>query len=140
MSETTATPERPVGAADPSTEEWWTATSEGRLTVQRCNGCGHAQLYPRALCTACESTDLELVDAAGTATVHSCTVVHRTPHPFFDPPYVVALVRLAEGPTLMTNVVGCDPADVHIDQAVRVVWEDLPDGRRLPLFTPAEES
>jgi hypothetical protein len=53
---------------------------------------------------------------------------------------VVALVRLAEGPTLMTNVVGCDPADVHIDQAVRVVWEDLPDGRRLPLFTPAEES
>ena len=50
-------------------------------------------------------------------------------------PYVVALVALDEGPTMMTNLVDCDPNAVSIGQRVRVVFE-----RRgevvLPQFTP----
>lgn len=133
------TPARPVAPPDNVTESWWAATSEGRLTVQGCRACGASQLYPRPLCATCGGTDLELVDATGRATVHSLTVVHRAPHPAFTPPYVVALVHLEEGPTMMTNVVGCDPADVHIGQTVEVTWHDLDDGRRLPLFTPTEK-
>ena len=133
---TSPQPSRPVAAPDNVTAGWWAATSERRLTVQRCRACGGAQLYPRPLCTSCGGTDLELVGATGRGTVHSMTVVHRAPHPAFTPPYVVALVRLDEGPTMMTNVVGCDPAAVHIDQRVEVTWHDLDDGRRLPLFTP----
>jgi hypothetical protein len=34
-------------------------------------------------------------------------------------------------------VVGCAPEDVACDMRVVVSWEDLPDGRRLPLFVPA---
>jgi uncharacterized OB-fold protein len=128
-----------VAPAEAVSQGWWAATSEGRLTVQRCRTCGQSQLYPRVLCTACSGTDLELVDASGRATVHSMTVVHRAPHPAFTPPYVVALVRLDEGPTMMSNVVGCEPTDVHIGQALQVTWHELDDGRRLPLFTPAEE-
>ena len=41
------------------------------------------------------------------------------------------------GLRLMTNVVGCDPDDVVCDMAVKVTWEDLDDGRALPLFEPA---
>lgn len=140
VSTTPSTPARPIAPADPLTEAWWAATSDGRLTVQRCRSCGAAQLYPRALCTSCAGTDLELADATGRAVVHSVTVVHRSPHPAFTAPYAVALVRLDEGPVMMTNVVGCDPFDVRIGQVVQVTWEDLDDGRRLPLFTPAEEA
>lgn len=127
---------RPVSPTDHVTEPWWDATRERRLVVQRCASCGHHQHYPRALCTECASTDLTFVPASGNGTVYSCTVVHRSPHPAFEPPYTVALVRLEEGPVLLTNVTGCAPDEVRCDMPVSVTWEDLPDGRRLPVFRP----
>lgn len=127
---------RPISPADPVTEPWWNATREERFTVQRCNACGHHQHYPRALCAACHSTDLDFVDSSGRGIVYAYTVVQRSPHPAFEAPYVVALVRLDEGPVLMSNIVGCAPDDVRCDMPVTITWEDLPDGRRLPLFTP----
>jgi hypothetical protein len=42
-------------------------------------------------------------------------------------------VQLEEGPRLLTNIVG---GEVACDDPVSVDWEDLPDGRRLPLFRP----
>lgn len=129
---------RPVASPDPLTQPWWDATREGRLLVQRCRRCGHFQHYPRALCTSCTSIDLDYAEATGRGVVYSFTVLHRSPHPAFEPPYVVALVRLEEGPVVLTNIVGCSPDDVVCDMQVRVDWEKLPDGRRLPVFTPSK--
>lgn len=126
---------RPVAAPDAVTEPWWDATREGRLTVQRCTACGSTQLYPRAICTTCGSLDLELMDASGRGTVYSYTLVRRAPHPAFEPPYLVALVRLAEGPVVLSNLVGVEPGEAGCDMPVRLQWEALPDGRKLPLFT-----
>lgn len=125
-------PERPVAPADSMTQAWWDATRERRLVVQRCTACDHAQHYPRALCTACGSTDLTYRDASGRGTVYSFTIVRRAPHPAFTPPYVVALVRLDEGPVLLTNIVG--GGEPRCDARVRVRWEDFADGRRVPVF------
>jgi uncharacterized OB-fold protein len=69
--------------------------------------------------------------------VHSFTVVHRAPSPDFEVPYVVALVRLEEGPSLLTNIVGCAPEDVRCEQPVTAAWRDGADGRRVVVFTPA---
>jgi uncharacterized protein len=124
---------RPIAAPDPATAGWWQATSERRLLVQRCEGCGHAQHYPRSICTGCGAPDPSWVESAGRGEVHSFTVVHRSPHPAFEAPYTVALVRLDEGPVLLTNIVD---GEVRCGTRVRVTWEDLPDGRKLPLFTP----
>jgi acetyl-CoA acetyltransferase len=57
--------------------------------------------------------------------------------PGFDPPYVVANVALGEDPTvhLTTNVVGCEPGEVHIGQEVMVRFEQQSDVW-LPLFEP----
>lgn len=128
---------RPIAEPDSLTEPWWEATKQERLLLQRCTSCGNHQHYPRNLCTACSSTDLEYVPSGGRGEVYSFTVIHRSPNPAFDPPYVVALVRLNEGPVLLTNIVGIPPKDVRCDMRVRVVWEPLPDGRKLPVFTPA---
>jgi uncharacterized OB-fold protein len=127
---------RPIADPDPVTQPWWDATRDERLVVQRCDACGTHQHYPRALCTACASTELSFVEASGRAVVHSFTVVHRAPHDAFEPPYVVAIVELEEGPRMLTNIVGCEPSDVGCDMTVRVAWEPLPDGRKLPVFRP----
>src|SRR4051794_8374783 len=57
------------------------------------------------------------------------------------PPYVVANVALAEDARvrLTTNVVGCDPDEVHIGQQVQVRFEQQ-DDVWLPLFEPTGES
>jgi uncharacterized OB-fold protein len=129
-------PEIPV---DEVTAPWWEATREERLTVQRCLACGRLQHYPRALCTGCGGTDLDFTDVSGLGTVDSFTVVHRAPRPGLDVPYVVARVRLAEGPLLLTNLVDADPGSWRCDAPVKVAWRPLPDGRRLPVFTPADK-
>ena len=118
---------------DEVTGPWWEAIRERRLTVQRCRECGHRQHYPRALCTGCGGDDLDLVDVSGRGTVDSFTVVHRAPG--LTTPYVVARVRLAEGPVMLTNLVGADPDDWACDAPVHVDWRPLPDGRHLPVFT-----
>jgi acetyl-CoA acetyltransferase len=57
--------------------------------------------------------------------------------PGFDPPYVIANVALAEDPTvrLTTNIIGCEPREVHIGQQVAVLFEQHGDVW-LPLFEP----
>ena len=64
---------------------------------------------------------------------------HKPRIPGFNPPYVVAIVELEEQPglRLTTNVVGCEPEDVEIGMAVKVVFEDVGDDVFLPLFEPA---
>ena len=130
-------PGRPIPPTTPETIEWWDATRSCRLLVQHCRECDLHQLYPRSLCRSCGSLELEFRDAAGTGIVYSHTTVEKSPDTtLFTPPYAVALVDLVEGPRLLTNVVGIEPTLIRCGDAVTVVWEPLPDGRQLPLFTP----
>ena len=122
---------------DADSEGWWEATRERRLVVQRCDRCGHRQHYQRMLCVACGRTHLSFVEASGKGTVYSFTVVYRSPSAAFTPPYVIALVRLAEGPLLLTRIVDCESALVACDLPVELRWQRLEDGRHLPVFTLA---
>src|SRR3546814_11726026 len=56
-----------------------------------------------------------------------------------DPPYTLAYVTLAEGPTMMTNIVDADPAALAIGQPVRIVWRAAEDGTPVPCFTPVDQ-
>lgn len=55
-------------------------------------------------------------------------------------PYAVALVDLEEGARMMSNIVGCEPSEVRVGMPVVITWEELSDGRHLPLFEPLPES
>lgn len=130
-----------VPPADEVTAPWWEATREHRLVLQTCEPCGAVQHPPRAVCIRCGRTDrLGWRDAAGTGTVDSFTVVHRAPRPELEVPYVVARVRLTEGPLTLTRLEGRDPDDWGIDDPVRVEWIDLTDGRALPVFRHDDRS
>lgn len=132
-----------VPPADENSSAYWAAAAERRLTVQSCTACGHVQHPPRALCTGCGAmAHLAQIDAAGTGTVDTFTVVHRPPRPELTAPYTLARVRLAEGPVVLTRLEPPVPARPdetgwRIGDPVRVAWVDLPDGRALPYFTPS---
>jgi hypothetical protein len=78
------------------------------------------------------------VRSAGRGTVYSFTVTHQNQAPGFREtlPYVLAVVELAEGPRLMTNVVECAPDAVRIGMAVEVVFDDVTPEVTLPTFRP----
>jgi uncharacterized OB-fold protein len=104
-----------TGKAPPAptleTRPYWDGCKRHEPRIQRCGACGHYQFYPRIYCAQCFSDRVEWVTASGRATVLSFTVVRRPVSPAFAPdvPYVVALVTLDEGPSMMTNIIGCLP-------------------------------
>jgi uncharacterized OB-fold protein len=63
--------------------------------------------------------------------VYSYSVFRRAPIP-----YAIAYVTLAEGPTMMTNLVDCDLDAIRIGQAVRVSFKATEDGPPVPMFAP----
>ncbi len=132
-----ATPPLPRPYQD--TAAYWEAAREHRFIIQQCTDCGEHQFYPHGVCSHCLSSALEWREASGAGEVYSFSVNHRAPHPGFadDLPFVPAVVTLAEGPRMMTNIVGCDPDSVEIGMAVEVVFDDITEAVTLPKFRPA---
>ena len=121
------------------TAAYWEAAKAHRFLIQKCKTCGESQFYPRGVCSHCLSSDLEWYKPSGKATVYSYSVNHRAPHPGFQgkTPFVLAIVELAEGPRMMTNIVDCDPESVRIGMPVTVCFDDVTDEVTLPMFKPA---
>ena len=115
----------------PETLAYWQAADEGRLLVKRCQSCGQVHHYPRDICPHCLSADTVWQDAAGTGTVYSFSTMGTG-----EAAYTLAFVTLDEGVTVMTNLVDCDPATVHIGDKVRVVFQPSQGGHAVPMFTP----
>ena len=130
----------PLPVPTPETRPFWEAARRHELCVQRCRACGNHFFYPRAACPHCLADDLEWRRVSGRGTLHTFTVVHRGQRGFPLPaPYVIAIVELAEGPRLMTNLIGIepDPAKIRIGLPVEVVFEDVSAEIALPRFRPA---
>lgn len=95
-----------AATSTPDTAPYWEALAASAAPiVQHCTMCGQYQFYPTSVCSHCQARTLEFVPAAGTGTVMSWTHVRRAPNAEFRPevPYVDALVRLDEGPIVMTR-------------------------------------
>lgn len=131
-------PAKPAPVPTPETAEYWAGAARQELLIQRCKACGRHQFYPRVLCTSCSSRDVEWVRAKGTATVRSFTVVRRPVSEAYaaEVPYIVALVALDEGPTMMTNIIGCAPENARVGMRVSVRFEDWTESITVPKFTP----
>ena len=90
------------------------------------------------ICPDCHSSQTAWIEAGGKGTVYTYAVYRRAFHKAFknDLPYVTAIVKLKEGPHLLTNVIGCDPDHVRCDMPVEVSWEDITEEFSLPKFRP----
>jgi uncharacterized OB-fold protein len=125
---------KPLPLPDGDTAPYWEAARAARLLIQRCDSCQRHIFYPRSVCPHCMSDQIQWVDAAGTGTVYSYTVVHRSPEAFKpDVPYVVALIDLDEGVRMMSNIVG-GAGPLAIGARVEVFFDAVTTEITLPKF------
>lgn len=124
---------------DAETQPFWDAAREGKLLLRRCATCGEAHYYPRPFCPKCWSGDVTWEEASGAATLYTWSVVHRNDLPPFPErvPYVAAVVDLAEGPRMMTNVVDCEFDDLEVGMTLAVAYREISDEVTIPVFRPA---
>lgn len=129
---------KPVPIVNPWARPFWDGARERRLLIQHCRDCHKHVFYPRVACPHCFSENLEWVQASGRGTVYSFTVVYANAPSAFIPdiPYVVAVIDLAEGVRMLSNIVGCDLDALRCDMPVEVTFERLNDEFTLPKFRP----
>lgn len=126
---------RPLPQLTPFNEWFWTSGADGTLRIQRCDDCDQLVHPPVPVCPSCGGRSSRPAAVSGAATIVGSTVNHQPWLPSFPPPYVVAIVALAEDPSvrLTTNIVGCEPDDVAVGQRVQVAFVQQ-DDVWLPLF------
>lgn len=128
--------EKPLPQIDDLSRPFWEAARRRELVLQKCQECGHYRHPPGNTCPRCLSDKLEWVKASGQGTVYTWTVFHQVYHRAFarDVPYAVVVVELAEGPRLVTNLVGVRAEDITVGMPVEVVFEDITPEITLPKF------
>src|SRR3954462_2632802 len=121
-------PGRALPQPAPETQPSWTGAQAGALRLQRCDACGKVYFPPRPFCPACASRNVSVFKASGKAILDSYVIHHRRV-PGFEPPYAIAVVKLAEGPRMMTNIVECPqtPEALVLDMKLDVVFEKYSD-------------
>ena len=131
---------KPIPQPTPETQPFWDGTKVGELRLQRCDACRNVIFPPRRFCPKCTSRSVSWFKASGKGKLWSYVINHR-PAPGFeaDAPYAIAVVKLDEGPTLMTNIVDCPqtPEALELDMPVEVVFEAVSETISLPRFRPA---
>ena len=127
---------RPSQYANGDSSAYWQAARDNRLEFQSCPSCGHIQFPPRHQCARCWNEDIGPVQASGQGVIESITVVRRAPLQQFRQrvPYVIVSVICAEGPRMITNLVGEGALDAKIGDRVSVCFEPDDDGNILPQF------
>ena len=123
----------------PETKHFWDGTRAGELRLQRCDECSHTYFPPRPFCPKCASRKVSAFAASGRAILDSYVIHHRKV-PGFEPPYAIAVVKLAEGPRMMTNIVECEqtPEALQLDMPLEVVFARQNDDITLAFFRPAK--
>lgn len=109
----------------------------GKLQIQVCNETGQAQWYPR-IHSVYGRDGVTWKEASGGGTLFSFSVMHRGQAPEtakLDPPIVVALVELREGPLLAARIETINPANLRVGMELRLYAEANPTS---PVFIPVE--
>ncbi|HEX5206068.1 Zn-ribbon domain-containing OB-fold protein [Paractinoplanes rhizophilus] len=121
--------DKPLPEPTPVTQPYWDGLREHKVRIQYSPSAQQYVFYPRVLAPRTLADDLEWREVSGEATLYTFTVADRpTAPPWQDAvPQLLAVVELAEGPRLTTEMVGVEPAALQVGMRVRPVFEDHPD-------------
>ncbi|MGW1199369.1 bifunctional MaoC family dehydratase N-terminal/OB-fold nucleic acid binding domain-containing protein [Streptomyces sp. NPDC002536] len=139
---TPAPAERPRPVVGRDNAGFWEGVAAHLLLIQQCDDCTELRFPWLPGCGHCGSPRWTAVAASGAGTVHAYVIVHHPPAPGFDPPYAVALVELAEGVRMISNITGVGPGGVHIGMPVELEFlrvNERDGERELPVFRALEE-
>ena len=130
--------QKPLPDINDENRPFWEAAGNGKLFLPKCLDCGEFRFPPAHLCPHCLSMSSEWVEVSGRGRIHTWTVFHQVYHPAYkeDVPYNVAVIKLEEGPQLISNVVDCKNNDIYLDMTVEVVFDRINEEVTLPRFRP----
>ncbi len=97
-------------------KQWSDAIKQDKIMGIKCGTCGAITVPPKIVCRNCAGSELEPVTLKGTGKIRTFTSV-------FVPaegrekecPYVIVMVELDEGPWIMGNLAGVDPAKTTME-------------------------
>ena len=129
---------KPKAAPKPTalSQPFWDAAQQGQLMLQVEPGTGHVQFFPRPF-GLMGSGATQWQAAAGTGVLLAFTRC-RVPAPGFEAeaPYTMGIVRLAESPRVLAQIVHAPDASLHVGMAVRLAWIARDAGPPLYVFEP----
>jgi hypothetical protein len=108
---------------------WRSIDQRYNLEGVKCTHCGQLIFPARTLCPKCRHMSvgkLQPYAYSGEGTVDSFTVVHSPPNGYeLQAPYVMAIIKLAEGPRLTAQIVDTTPDKVQIGMKVQRVFRRI---------------
>lgn len=129
---------KPLPKLDTLNRPFWAAAKEGKLLLQHCPSCGDVRFPPGPVCPKCLEGDQDWIESSGKGVLESWIDMHRAYWDGFkdDLPYRVCLVRLEEGPVVVSSLV--DKTDnLRMGAPVKVVFDAVTEEVTLPRFTLA---
>lgn len=116
-------------------DTYWAACERREFVLQRCPRCASWQFPPAAFCRNCLADNMAWEAPSGRGVVWSWIRFHKGYFKSLDLelPYRVALIELAEGPRMISTVVGPDER-LKCGAEVEVVFQEGGAGRALPMF------
>ncbi|MBS4209389.1 OB-fold domain-containing protein [Bacillus sp. FJAT-50079] len=117
------------------TKPFWDGIEKKQFLLQQCGDCQQWVFYPRTICPHCWSNNLEWKAASGKAKLKTWGIVHRPGHPAWSEiaPYVLGVVELEEGPTMMTHLLLDPEEEFKIGLPLEVSYTKCNE-RWLPFF------
>lgn len=107
-------------------QHWRLNKQRYQLMGEECPSCQTKIYPPRDVCLECAAPAKELFELTGEGEVYSYTTVYSAPAGFeFNAPYVMALVKLDEGPLLTAQLTDVDIEAVAIGMPVEMVTRKL---------------
>jgi uncharacterized OB-fold protein len=108
---------------------WRQIEEKYNLVGTQCKECQKKHFPPREVCS-CGCYELEKYQFIGKGEIVTYTVIRISSEdnedvPFRNIPYVLAIIRLEEGPSLTAQIVQCSESELMIGKKVEMVFRKL---------------
>lgn len=106
---------------------WRLIPQRYNLIGTRCENCGENLFPPRRICPNCRRAGkIKEFKFSGKGKIFSYTVIYAAPEGFeYEKPYVMAIIKLEEGPFITAQVVDCHLEEVKIGKPVKAVFRKI---------------
>jgi len=98
------------------------ALKQNKLLGLKCQACSAITVPPKMVCRQCTSPDMEVVELKGSGKIRTFTTGFVASEGREDEvPYTIVMVELDDGPWIMGNLDGIDPATASMELVGRKV-------------------
>lgn len=104
-------------------KHWRLHKQKYALVGSKCKGCGALFFPTRQYCAGCEGTNVEDYRFSGQGIIETYTTIHVAPAGF-NAPYVVAIIKLNEGVSIVSQIVAQEDK-IEIGKNVEAVFRKI---------------